>query len=637
AHYRQAVTGGLDEAALLRLRDTRAELAHLADLRAQARALAEQQNALTNALAEALHAADDPDILEDLVRPIRPKRRTAGQVAVERGLGPLAEYVRHGPADGPDLRTRSAEFVDPAREVRSADEAMAGAAHILAERVADAPAVRLAVRRFVWKRGKLVSRQAGPHARRNPQYRVYFDYTEPLTRIPPHRVLAINRGQRSKILRVTVSVPFEDLLEHVLGLASGKGHRFADFLRRVVADALRRLVLPAIDRQIRQRLTDRAERHAIEVFIENLRSLLLARPLRGRRVLALQPGYRTGCKTAVLDADGHLLAETILYPLQPQSKWDEARGALARLVADHGVETVAIGNGTGCREVEALVSETIEQHGLGVLYAVVSEAGAAAYADSQVAREEFGRLDPAIRAAVSIGRRLQDPLAELVKIDPRAIGVGLYQHDVDQGRLQRALADTLTSCVAAVGADAGTASPHMLRWVPGLGPEQVESLLARRAEAPIAGRAELADLPAWDEQTFLQASGFLRVHGANPLDATRIHPERYGDAERLLAHLGYRPDDLASAEVAPAVREALAGLALEPAARQLDMPLPVLQDLVAALHHPDRDPRADHHGPILRRRIRRIEDMVPGQWVKGTVRNVVDFGAFVDIGLKEEG
>jgi len=637
ARYRPEATGDMDEETLLRVRDVGAEMARLADLRRQARALAEQQDALTPELAAAIDAAPTAERLEDLVRPVRPKRRTAAQVAMERGLGLLAEYARHGPAEGPDLRTKAAEFVDPAREVHSTDEAMTGAAHILAERVADAPAVRQAVREFVWKEGALVSRQAGPHARRNPEFRQFLDYREPLTRVPPHRVMAINRGQRSKMLRVTVTVPFEKLLDHVLDLASGKGHRFADFLRRVVADALRRLVLPAIDRQIRERLTRRAERHAIEVFVENLRSLLMAKPVPGRTVLAIQPGYRTGCKTAVLDPDGRLLAETILYPLQPQKKWDEARQALAAMVAEHGVETVAIGNGTGCREVEALVSEMIEEGDLDLLYAVVSEAGAAAYADSQAARDEFPRLEPAILAAVSIGRRLQDPLAELVKIDPRAIGVGLYQHDVDQGRLQQALADTLTSCVAAVGADAHAASPHMLRWVPGLGPEQVEALVARRAEAPIQTRADLAGLPAWDEQTVLQAAGFLWVHGPHPLDSTRIHPERYPDAERLLAHLGYGPDDLAAPERAPAVREALAGLPLEEAARTLDMPLPVLQGIVAALLRPGRDPRQDHHGPILRRRIRRIEDLVPGEWVKGTVRNVVDFGAFVDIGLKEEG
>ncbi len=637
AHYRREATGGMDEETLLRLRDTAAETARLADLRRQARALAEQQDALTDDLARAIDAATDADRLEDLVRPIRPKRRTAAQVALERGLGLLAEYARHGPADGPDLRTKAAEFVAPAREIRSADEAITGAAHILAERVADAPAVREAVREFVWKRGALVSRQAGPQARRNPEFRQFLDYREPLTRIPPHRVMAINRGQRSKMLRVTVTVPFEELLDHVLDLASGKGHRFADFLRQVVADALRRLVLPAVDRQIRRRLTERAERHAIEVFVENLRSLLMTRPVHGRTVLAVQPGYRTGCKTVVIDPDGTLLAETILYPLQPQKKWDEARQALSALIAEHHVETIAIGNGTGCREVEALASETIEQHDRDVLYAVVSEAGAAAYADSQAARDEFPRLEPAILAAVSIGRRLQDPLAELVKIDPRAIGVGLYQHDVDQGRLERALADTLTSCVAAVGADANTASRHMLRWVPGLGPEAIESLVARRARAPVAARADLADLPGWDEQTCLQAAGFLWVHGPNPLDATRIHPERYADAERLLAHLGYRPEDLAAPEMAPTVREALTGLLLEEAARTLDMPLPVLQGIVAALLRPGHDPREDHHGPILRRRIRRIEDLAPGEWVKGTVRNVVDFGAFVDIGLKEEG
>jgi len=645
AHYRKVATGSLDEETILAIRDARDELTHLEDLRRQARSLAESRNALTDDLAKAIDGASDPDTLEDLVRPIRPRRRTAGQVARERGLNPLAEYIRHAPADGPELETKAAEFVDPAREVRSAAEALVGAAHILAERVAEAPAVRDAVRRFVWKHGTLLSRAAGPHAKRHAEYRVYFNFSEPLSRIPPHRILAINRGQRSKILRVTVTVPLEDLVTHILSLADGTEHRFAGFLRRVVADALSRLVLPAVDRQIRRRLTERAERHAIEVFVANLRSLLMTKPVRGRRVLAIQPGYRTGCKTTVLDADGRLLADTILYPLEPQKKWDEAARALAAQIAEHGVETIAIGNGTGCREVEALVSETIEAHDPSevrtrsgdVLYAVVSEAGAAAYADSEPAREEFARLEPAIRAAVSIGRRLQDPLDELVKIDPRAIGVGLYQHDVDQGRLQRALDDVLASCVAAVGADANTASAAMLRRVPGLGDEQVEALLARRAQTPIESRDDLKTLPGWDEKTFLQAAGFLRVYGPNPLDATRVHPDRYADAERLLAHLGYRVQDLASSEAAPAIREALRNLAAEPLARELDMPLPRLEDLVEALKHPGRDPRSSHPGPVFRRRMSRIEDLVPGQWVKGTVRNVVDFGAFVDIGLKEEG
>jgi len=638
AAYRRADTRGMDEDTLIRLRDAHARLTHREAVRQEARTLAEQQGALTDDLQQALQQAQDPEVIEDLVRPIRPKRRTAGQVAKERGLSLLAEYVRHGPPDGPDLLAKAAEFVDPAHEVHSAEEALAGAAHILAERVADAPAVRQAVREFVWKNGSLMSRPAGPQAKRNPEYRTYFDFTEALSRIPPHRVMAINRGQRSKILRVTVTVPFDQLVGHVLAMASGKTHRFADFLRRVVADALGRLILPAVDRQIRRRMTDEAERHAIDVFVANLRSLLMTRPMPNRRVLAIQPGYRTGCKVAVLDVGGALLADTILYPFQPQNKWDEARQAFDALLTEHGIETITIGNGTGCREVEAFVSETLDaRDGGGVRYAVVSEAGAAAYADSPGAREEFGHIEPAIRAAVSIGRRLQDPLKELVKVDPRAIGVGLYQHDVDQGPLERALADTLASCVAAVGADVNTASPEMLRHVPGLGPEQVDALVAKRGQVPIATREELANLPTWDDTALLQAAGFLRVHGPNPLDATRIHPERYADAERLLAHLGHAVDHLALPDVAPAIREALTGLSLEPLARELDLPLPRLQHLVGALLSPGKDPRDDHHGPILRERMRTIDDLQPGQWVKGTVRNVVDFGAFVDIGVKEEG
>jgi len=637
AYYRKETTRGTDEATIGRIEQARRDLAADESLRRKARAIAEQAGALTDRLAATIAEADDPDTFEDLVRRFQPRRRTAGVVAGLRGLGPLADYASAGAADGPDLAEKAVEFVGPDHEVRSPDEAMTGAAHILAERVAGDGRLRGMVRRFAWEKGTLRSHQAGPRAKQAAEFRSYFKFAEALGRIPPHRILAINRGERNKALKVAIDVPLEALMDHVLGITMPSGHRFAAFLKTVLADALQRLVLPTVERHIRRRLTERAERHAIEVFVANLRSLLMARPVRGRRVLAVQPGYRTGCKMAMLDPDGALLGETIIYPLEPQKKWDEGKTAIVQAIRQHQIETVAIGNGTGCREVEALLSELIAEQSLDIRYAIVSEAGAAAYADSAPAKEEFDRLDAAIRAAISIGRRLQDPLAELVKIDPRAIGVGLYQHDVNQQRLQRALDETITSCVAAVGADANTASPAMLRRIPGLGHKHVAALVERRAEAPIASRDELKTLPGWDEKTFLLAAGFLGVSGPNPLDATRIHPEWYADTERLLRHLGYSLDDLPGGERARALRQVLPTLSIEPLAEELEIPLPRLLDIVGVLQQPGYDPRRRHHGPIFRRAMRRIEDLQPGMWVKGTIRNVVDFGAFVDIGLKEEG
>jgi protein Tex len=637
AHYRKAVAAGLDDAALYRLASARRQWLTLEDLRQRARRTIEQAGAYVEAVVKALAAADSPEEIEDVARPYKPKRRTAALVALDRGLGSLANYVWAGAADGPDLPTKAAEFVDEAKEVRSPDEALVGAGHILAERLAEDPRLHKAVRGLVWDKGILKSTQAKDGGKNEAEFRGYFQFQEAINRLPPHRILAVNRGERSKALKITIEVPPEALKEKVFPIILPKEHRFRPLLETLVADALTRLVLPAVDRAVRRELTDRAESHAIEVFVANLRSLLMARPVRGRRILAIQPGFRTGCKVAAVDATGVLLGDTIIYPLEPQKKWDEGKAALLAEIQKHGAQLVAIGNGTGCREVEQIVSEVIAEGNLDLQYAIISEAGAAVYADSDPAREEFPNLDAAIRATVSIGRRVLDPLAELVKIDPRAIGVGLYQHDVNQGRLKVALEETMESCVAAVGADANTASAAMLRYIPGLGAAQVQSLLARRKLAPITSREELRTLPEWTERTFLLAAGFLRVVGPNPLDATRIHPESYEAAARLLAHLGHKVEDLASPEPAQALRKQLIGMSLEPLAAELQIPLIDLMELVGAMQNPDADPREAHHGPVFRKQMRRIEDMAPGMWVKGTVRNVVDFGAFVDIGLKEDG
>jgi transcriptional accessory protein Tex/SPT6 len=757
AHYRKSATGGMDEAALRRLMEVRRELTALEDARQRALRVAEVASASTPELRARLDEAEDPESIEDLVRPLRPKRRTAGFVAKERGLGPLADYAWSPPTDGPDLLAKAAEFVNPGKEVRSPDEALAGAGHILAERIADDPKVRGAARRLVLQNGILKAHQAPGSGKQAAEFRPYFQFQEPISHLPPHRILAVTRGERVKALKVTIEVPPEGLRDRLLHvifpgeprraarpvsppaappLAPPPGHaaaapaptpeaqapppaapasesqtppapatpaegqtpvapgppaetqtpataipaaesgsasaeslgrgspepprespaaptppaegqaaappapgplRAREFLDAVAADALQRLVLPAVEREVRRQLLDRADAHAIEVFAANLRSLLMTRPVRGKRVLAIQPGFRTGCKVVALDATGTLLGETIIYPLEPQQKTAEGKAALMAEIQRHAVEIIAIGNGTGCREVEQLVSELIQDQALAVEYTIVSEAGASAWADSDLARHEFPNLDAAIRATVSIGRRLQDPLAEFVRIDPRAIGVGLYQHDVNQDRLRRALDETMESCAAAVGADAGAASPLMLRRIPGLDEPQVTALVAKRQAAPLASREDFRSLPGWDDRTFLAAAGFLRIHGDNPLDATRVHPESYPAVERLLASLGHSLADLKAPASAQAVRKKLTGLPLEPLAAELQVPLADLMELVAALQNPQSDPRSQHHGPIFRKKMRELADLQPGMWVKGTVRNVVDFGAFVDIGLKEDG
>ena len=640
AYYRKAVTAGMDDLALRRLAETRRELLFIEDLRQKARRQAEQAKAMTDELAKAIAEADEPEAIEDLIRPYKPRRRTAALVAQERGLGPLADFLWNATAataEGVTLIAKAAEFVSPEKEVRSPEEALTGASHILAERVSDDPRVRCAIRALLWDEGVLKSAKAKEGGKNAAEFKGYFQFQEAINRLPPHRVLALNRGERSKALKLTIEVPPEALKEKIFPIVAPAEHPFRAVLDTVVTDALARLVLPAVDREIRRQLTARAESHAIEVFSANLRSLLMAQPIRGKRVLAIQPGFRTGCKVAALDAAGALLGETILYPLEPQKKWSEGKAAILAEIQKHGSELIAIGNGTGCREIEQLVSETIEEAALNVQYAIISEAGAAVYADSDVAKQEFANLDAAIRATISIGRRTQDPLLEFVKIDPRAIGVGLYQHDVNQQRLRAALDETMQSCVAAVGADANTASPSMLAHIPGLDARQVQALLAGRAKAPLATREDLKSLDGWDEAAFRAAAGFLRIHGSNPLDATRVHPESYAIAEKLLASLGHTAAELTAAESAQAIRKRLTGIALEPLAAELSMPLADLTELVGALQNPERDPRAQHHGPVFRSKMQQIEDLAPGMWVKGTVRNVVDFGAFIDIGLKEDG
>jgi len=637
AHYRKAAAGSQDETALRRAARLRRQQTSFESLRARVIAQLKLAGAWNDDVAKLIAEAGETEVLQDLLLPYKPGRRTAASVAEQRGLAPLANYAWEGPADGPDLAVRAADYVSHEKEIHAPEDALAGAGHILAERIANDPHVRQAVRTVVWEKGILKSEQAKPGGKAAAEFKGYFAFHEELKRLPPHRILAVNRGEHSKILKVLIEVPPEAMAGDIVPTIVKPEHRFRAYLATVALDALQRLVLPAMEREIRKRLTERAEEHAIDVFASNLRGMLMVPPVRGKRVLVLQPGFRSGCKIAALDAEGKLLGETIVYPHEPQKKWAEAKAALLDEIRRHSIDLVAIGNGTGCRDTEQLVSETFEENQLEVQYTIVSEAGAGVFADSEAAKREFPNLEAALRATVSVGRRLQDPLAELVKIDPRSIGVGLYQHDVDQGKLKGALRDVIESCVAIVGTDANKASPEMLAYVPGLTPPEVQTLCMKRTLTPLASREELKSLPGWDEKTFLLAAGFLRIHGPLAFDATRLHPESYALAERILQHIGHKPDDLKDPAGATAVSKALTGIPLEPLATALEIPLGDLIDLVGHLQRPDWDPRSQNPAPIFRRRLQRIEDLQPGMWVKGTVRNVVDFGAFVDIGLKEDG
>ncbi|MGE5529460.1 MAG: Tex family protein [Patescibacteria group bacterium] len=638
ARYRKEMTGELDEE---QLRQVEARLNYLRNLVARQEEvirLIDEQGRLTEELAASIRAAVKLQEVEDLYRPYRPKKRTRAMIAREKGLAPLAELMLAQEAESGALEDYALPYVDPAKGVADAAEALAGAMDIVAEQIADDPRYRAELRRLAWEEGALAAKSVSeiPH----PVYRMYADYREPLRRIPPHRILAANRGEKEEALRVEVEVDQGSLAARLRGMVR-KNPRcvFASLLEKAADDALARLLWPSLAREIRGELTARAEEHAIRIFAVNLRHLLLQPPVRGRRVMGIDPGYRTGCKVAVIDETGTLLAVETIYPHPPQQKREEALVALARLVDEHRVDLVAIGNGTASRETEALAAELIARRGGGLAYTIVSEAGASVYSASAAAREEFPALDVSMRGAVSIARRLQDPLAELVKIDPQSIGVGQYQHDVDQKELGASLGRVVESCVNYVGVDLNTASPALLGYVAGLQPAVARNIVAHReANGRFRRRADLRLVKRMGEKAFTQAAGFLRIpDGDDPLDATAVHPESYGAARALLARMGCAPEDLRSNEGRSRTAARLEAVDAAACAGELGVGVPTLRDIIASLTRPGRDPREDEPRPVFRTDVLSLEDLRPGMILPGTVRNVVDFGVFVDIGVKQDG
>ncbi len=634
ARYRKEATGSLDEEQLRRLLDRLTYLRKLAERQDAVLASIAGQGKLTPELEAAILQADTLQAVEDLYLPYRPKRRTRAMIAGERGLEPLAAQILAQERTRESLASLAQPFLG--EDVPTPDDAFQGARDIVAERIADDARSRDLARRLTQRRGSLVSRLEDEDKDAKGVYETYYTFEAGLRAIRPHQVLALNRGEREEVLRVSVSAPDEEIVDGLLRLFPPDPRSIlAEQLSLAAADAYKRLVAPAIEREMRRDLTEQADRHAIGVFATNLRNLLLQPPLKDRVVLGIDPGFRTGCKVAVVDPTGKVLGSATVFPHPPQNQREAALRLLAGLVERHGIQLIAIGNGTASRETEELVAALIREH-TGVQYLIVNEAGASVYSASPLARAELPDLDVSMRGAVSIARRVLDPLAELVKIDPRSIGVGLYQHDVDQKALAAKLDEVIESVVNSVGVNANTASPALLQHVAGLGPKLAARIVEHRdVHGPFPSRLAVRRVKGMGDRTFEQAAGFLRVPGGeNPLDNTGVHPESYDAVFALLDRLGM---DLSDPDLAQRIRDERASWDRPGLAAALGIGLPTLQDILDDLTRPGRDPRVELAAPVLRSDVLKLEDLAPGMRLTGTVRNVVDFGAFVDIGVKQDG
>ena len=641
ARYRKEMTDGLDEEQLRQLSTLLAKLRALGKRRQTIVASIEAQGKLTPELHQQLLTANTRTTLEDLYQPYKPKRRTRASVAREKGLQGLADLILQQVRTRQTVAQIGAPFLTP--DVPTVEDALAGARDIVAETISDHPEVRRITREKAIQWGMLRSGKTEKGEDPRGVYQTYYDFEYRVNRLRPHQVLAINRGEAEKALRVHVDIPERDWRAAIGStFRPDRGSPLAGQLTLAADDGAQRLLLPAIERDVRRTLTEQAEAHAISVFAANLRALLNQPPLAGHTVLGIDPGFRTGCKVAVVDPTGKVLDTATIYPHEPQKRWDATLHTLAALIAQHQVTLIAIGNGTASRETEQLVAELIRALGqaqdLPLRYLIVSEAGASVYSASPLARAELPDMDVSIRGAVSIARRVQDPLAELVKINPQSIGVGLYQHDVNQAQLAAALTSAVESVVNSVGVDVNSASPALLTHVAGIGPKLAARIVAHRdTNGPFPNRMALRSVPGLGSKTFEQAAGFLRVRGGdNPLDGSAIHPESYPIAEAVLKRAGLTPQTK-PAEQEAGLAELQAQQRLSVLAAELGTGIPTLTDILEQLVRPGRDPREDLPAPILRSDVLTMDDLQPGLRLKGTVRNVVDFGAFVDVGVKHDG
>ncbi|MEK8131059.1 Tex family protein [Paenibacillus filicis] len=633
ARYRKEMTGELDENQLRDIEERLTYLRNLESRKLEVMRLIEEQGKLTGELRASIERAGKLQEVEDLYRPYRQKRKTRASVAKEKGLEPLAQWLLSQPRQG-NLTAEASKYVNEDRAVSTAEEAIQGAMDIIAEQVADDAKIRAWVRRHTFEQG-IVSTEARK-ADQESVYEMYYSYQEPVRKLPPHRILAINRGEREDVLKVSLDVQ-TDRIHDFIGKQLIKGPSVTrDTLTAVIEDAYKRLLAPSIEREVRGEMTEKAEEKAIQVFAENLRNLLLQPPVKGKVVLGVDPAYRTGCKLAVIDDTGKMLEIAVTYPTPPNNKVAEAKAVFKRLIESYSVELIVIGNGTASRETEQFVAELIsEVKSRKLAYLIVNEAGASVYSASKLAQAEFPDLDVSERSAISIARRLQDPLAELVKIEPKAIGVGQYQHDVTQKRLDESLTFVVESAVNHVGVDVNTASASLLSYVSGINGTLAKNIVKFRDEnGKFASRTQLQKVPRLGAKAFEQCVGFLRIPGGgNPLDNTPIHPESYAVVDKLFRDQKLDVSKLGSEELKAVLQR------LEPAelADKLGVGVPTLRDILDSLLRPGRDPREELEAPLFRTDVLQLEDLTPGMELKGTVRNVIDFGAFVDIGIKNDG
>lgn len=634
ARYRKEATGALGDETLRNLFERLGYLRNLEERKETVLASIREQGALTEELAAQLAAAETMVVVEDLYRPYKPKRRTRATIAKEKGLEPLADIISLQVIKTP-LAGEAEKFIDADKGVMTADEALAGAKDILAERISDEADYRSRIREMTMKKGRMVS--AAKDEKAESVYEMYYAFDEPVTKLAGHRILALNRGENEKFLTVKVEAPEDEVLRYLERQVIIRDNpQTAALLKEVVSDAYDRLIAPAIEREIRSELTERAEDGAVRVFGKNLEQLLMQPPIAGQVVLGWDPAFRTGCKLAVVDPTGKVLDTTVIYPTPPQNKVEEAKAVLKKLILKYHITLISLGNGTASRESEQIIVELLKELPVKVQYIIVNEAGASVYSASKLATEEFPNFDVGQRSAASMARRLQDPLAELVKIDPKSIGVGQYQHDMNQKKLSEALGGVVEDCVNKVGVDLNTASASLLEYISGVSKAVAKNIVAyREANGRFVSRNQLLKVAKLGPKAYEQCAGFLRITGGeNPLDATGVHPESYAATGQLLERLGYSLADIRerrAQDIAKKVSD------YKKLAGELGVGEMTLRDIVKELEKPARDPRDDMPKPILRSDVLEMKDLTPGMTLKGTVRNVIDFGAFVDIGVHQDG
>ena len=634
ARYRKEATGALSDEILRNLFDRLTYLRNLEDKKQTVLASIEEQGKLTEELKAQILAAETQVAVDDLYRPYRPKRRTRAIIAKEKGLEPLANIIMLQMLKTP-LAEEAAQYINEEKEVLTVEDAIAGAKDIIAEMISDDADYRTKIRELTMKKGRLLSTAKNKEA--ESVYEMYYEYDEALSKVAGHRTLAINRGENEKILTVKVEAPVEDIIAYLeKKIIVHDNTECATAIKEAIADAYDRLIAPSIEREIRNDLTEKAEDGAIKVFGKNLEQLLMQPPIAGQVVLGWDPAFRTGCKLAVVDPTGKVLDTTVIYPTAPQNKVEEAKAVLKKLISKYKITLISLGNGTASRESEQVIVSLLKEIPVQVQYIIVNEAGASVYSASKLATEEFPNFDVGQRSATSMARRLQDPLAELVKIDPKSIGVGQYQHDMNQKKLSEALGGVVEDCVNKVGVDLNTASASLLEYISGISKVIAKNIVTYREEnGAFKSRAELLKVAKLGPKAYEQCAGFMRISGGkNPLDGTGVHPESYDATKELLAKLGYTLEDVTNRTVAGISKKVSDYKKL---AAELGIGELTLQDIVKELEKPARDPREDMPKPILRSDVLEMKDLTPGMVLKGTVRNVIDFGAFVDIGVHQDG